>query len=104
VAAVAAEFREQLPSAVAALTEEFETLRRQGWQRQGADSLLKLAHTLAGSAGIFGFPAVGDAAARVEALLLSLGRGDRTPSAAEIAQIAEAVDRIRQAAESTRGI
>jgi len=68
-----------LPERLRAIEGAAAALRDQGWDGQVAASLFDMAHRLAGSAAIYGFPAVSEAAMRVGASNQQ-GSGGRAPA------------------------
>ena len=58
-------YAKELPERLRAIEEAAAQLQANGWDSHIAASIYDMAHRLAGSAAIYGFPAVGDAASRV---------------------------------------
>jgi CheY-like chemotaxis protein len=58
-------YAEDLPLKLRAIEEAAASLQEHGWDGQVAASLYDMAHRLAGSAAIYGFPAVSEAAQRI---------------------------------------
>jgi CheY-like chemotaxis protein len=67
-AALRAAYAAELPERVRAIEDAAASLRDHGWDGQVAASVYEMAHRLAGSAAIYGFPAVSAAAMRIGAL------------------------------------
>lgn len=90
-------FLSQLPDRVAAIeTALDEALLAAGIDRERLDALFHLAHRLCGSAGIYGYPAVHEAAGAVERKAEGLrdAGGDGDPGQrAELRQLVEALKR-----------
>ena len=84
--AILAEYREQLPQKLARLESLFAGAR--------FGELMRELHTLAGSAGTFGLPRVGEAASAAEAYLDSCGS---TPDSGQRAELARLLGLVRQA-------
>lgn len=78
------EMRELVEQFVQALPERIEALRCAFEQTRLRD-LQRLSHQLKGAAGGYGFPTVGEAAARLEAIL-------RQPASAQLEDIAQELD------------
>jgi CheY-like chemotaxis protein len=57
----------ELPERLRAIEAAAASLREHGWDSQIAASIYEMAHRLAGSAAIYGFPAVSQAAMRISA-------------------------------------
>jgi two-component system, OmpR family, response regulator len=68
-----------LPATLRSIEEAAACLRNDGWDSQVAASLYEMAHRLAGSAAIYGFPAVSEAAGRIGAFANEHGAGTWTP-------------------------
>jgi len=98
LSAIAADFRCKLPVTIAGLICDLDLLRTLGWQESVAQSLLTKAHTLAGSAGLFKLNAVGEAAAHVENVVLSLLKTGTDPGPADIARVSVALSGLSEAA------
>lgn len=64
-----------LPERLRTIEAAAASLRENGWDSQVAASLYEMAHRLAGSAAIYGFPAVSEAAIRVGAFASEHGSG-----------------------------
>jgi two-component system OmpR family response regulator len=64
-----------LPERLRAIEEAAASLQNNGWDNQVAASLYEMAHRLAGSAAIYGFPAVSDAAIRIGSFANQHGSG-----------------------------
>jgi two-component system OmpR family response regulator len=67
LAALRGQYAAELPERVRAIESLAGQLQNEGWDGRVAASLYEMAHRLAGSAAIYGFAAVGDAAMRVAA-------------------------------------
>ena len=86
-----------LPARAAEMARAVEALGLRRDDRRALQALRHLAHRLAGSAGICGFPNVGELAGRIEDLALSAGgRGEVTPDI--IAQLRRLTRRLRRVA------
>jgi HPt (histidine-containing phosphotransfer) domain-containing protein len=102
LAELRASFRPRLTARVEEIAAEWETVRPAATAPPGnpAPDLLRrlhrLAHSLAGTAGTFGFPAVGDAARNLERRLERVGS---SPPPAEASEIESLVATLRRAAE-----
>lgn len=59
-------FQEDLPVRLAALDAAWEEVRRPTRRGPGLGELVRLAHNLAGTAGVFGFSQLGEQAGRLE--------------------------------------
>lgn len=89
--AVAAEFQRSLPATAEAIESLWSGIRGRGWHRETAEALLSKAHSLAGSAGLFGRHTLGVAAEDAERLLLNALKLERAPDASEMQKLAAAV-------------
>jgi CheY-like chemotaxis protein len=67
LAALRRSYATDLPDRLKVLEEAAATLTANGWDAQAVANLYEVAHRLAGSAAIYGFPAVSDAAMRISA-------------------------------------
>ena len=74
IAALTEEFRQGMPARVARIREGVVAWRDRG-EAGGLDDAERAAHSLAGAAGSFGFPKVGEAARQLERLLESAQAG-----------------------------
>jgi CheY-like chemotaxis protein len=73
-------YASDLPERLRAIEAATGSLRDNGWDRRVASSLYDMAHRLAGSAAIYGFPEVSEAAVRVGAF----GNGPGAPERAVV--------------------
>lgn len=96
IEARASEFGRELPGRVAAL----ETLCDRAFEAPGAnmEEFERGAHSLAGSAGVFGFAEVGRAAAALEAAVHRLRASGAGTGGRRITEIAVVLERLKQAA------
>ncbi len=74
-------FEAQLPGRILQIEQAWESLFRDGWDSETAGEVAKLCHTLSGTAGTFGFPAVRTAARTMETLLRTSIRDGMIPDA-----------------------
>jgi CheY-like chemotaxis protein len=72
-------YERELPEKVHAIEEAAASLESQGWDPQVAASLYEMAHRLAGSAAIYGFPAVSQAAMRIGTFANQNGKSGWVP-------------------------
>jgi periplasmic divalent cation tolerance protein len=94
-------FRPRLAERVGEIEAAWEALRSASAPSGVLDlrrRLHRLAHSLAGAAGTFGFPAVGDAARTLERRLQPV---ESTSRLADPGEIADLVAALRQAADAT---
>lgn len=95
-------FLAQLPDRVQAIeTALHEAVGAGEIDRPRIDALFHLAHRLCGSAGIYGYPTVHDAAAAIERVaegLLPAGGQDEPRQVAELRQLVAALRRAAEAA------
>lgn len=75
LAALRRNYASEFPGRLRALQEAAASLREHGWDSRVADSIYEMAHRLAGSAAIYGYPAVSEASRRVCALASQHGSG-----------------------------
>ncbi|MHB8880573.1 MAG: diguanylate cyclase [Thermodesulfovibrionales bacterium] len=76
-------FEAQLPGKVLQIEKAWDDLTRDGWDPQKAEEAARLLHTLAGTAGTFGYSSVRGAARALETMLRTAVRDGAAPSAAE---------------------
>ncbi len=74
-----AAFSEQLPKRIRQIEDAWAALLRDGWDPERAENLARLLHTLAGTAGTFGFSAARGAARNMEAQLKSIIKSGAVP-------------------------
>jgi len=74
-------FETQLPGKILQIEKSWDEVFREGWDPQKAEETAQLLHTLAGTAGTFGFSAVRDAVRTMETLLRTAIRDGVIPSA-----------------------
>ncbi len=79
LAALRALYAADLPARLRSIEEAADSLRNNGWDSRVATSLYEMAHRLAGSAAIYGFPAVSEAALRIGAFASEHGPGTWAP-------------------------
>jgi HPt (histidine-containing phosphotransfer) domain-containing protein len=87
LAAVSAEFRAGLPARLAGVDALWAQVRCGGGALPALDELVRALHAIAGSAGIFGEAALGQAAAAAEAVLEAYREDRRLPDAAAQTEI-----------------
>ena len=90
LAGVRAEFLRALPAAAAVIAAHQAALS-EVWRPEAAAALLAQAHTLAGSAGLFGRHALGTAAAEVEGQLIKYRKLSRAPDVQETHALQQAI-------------
>jgi HPt (histidine-containing phosphotransfer) domain-containing protein len=94
-------FLEQLPDRVQAIETVLEgTLGAGELDRQHLGALFHLAHRLCGSAGIYGYPTVHDAAAAIERAAEGLLQAGGTDEPRQVAELRQLVAALRRAAEA----
>jgi hypothetical protein len=86
-------FNATLPARVAAIATMVAALRVGAWPEDKGEDLLTEVHGLAGSAGLFGRPRLGDAATVLEKALMHLKRR-KSVTAVDIATLREAARRL----------
>lgn len=82
-------FSAQLPGKIREIEEALNGLRRDGYDPNLAETLARLLHTLAGTAGTFGFSAVRAAARSMEVLLKAGIKEDWIPADNVLAEFSE---------------
>lgn len=92
----------QLPGTLGTMATLADGLVGGGWQRATVESLVNLAHRVAGSAGLYGLDAVSRAAAILEAMLKRHLAGPWPPSRSP-AEVATLVRAVAKAAPRERG-
>jgi len=75
LAALRRHYAADLPERLRAIEAAATSLQNNGWDSQVAASLYEMAHRLAGSAAVYGFPAVSEAAVRIGAFADQHGSG-----------------------------
>ena len=84
-------FSAQLPEKIRQIEEALNGLNRDGWDSKNAEHAAQLLHTLAGTAGTFGFSAIRIAARSTEAMLRTSIRDNGVPAGSVLAEINEHV-------------
>ena len=84
-------FIEQLPGKVRQIEDACAELRQGGWDPRKAESLAQLLHTLAGTAGTFGFSEIRTASRGLESELRTIVSEGRNPDSGALASIAEKI-------------
>jgi CheY-like chemotaxis protein len=102
-------YAEDLPERLRAIEGAAARLRDKGWDGEIAASIYEMAHRLAGSAAIYGFPAVSEAATRVATLEHATGsngsaRGDPRPLLKLVAALSTALRSVAQDRSTTSGM
>ncbi|MBL4848830.1 MAG: response regulator [Planctomycetes bacterium] len=87
-------FALRLPGRVAEIERGWEELRSEGWGLKGGGEVRLALHNLAGSAGTFGAPAIGEAASELASLLGLLLKEERPPKEPEWAALTEGLSRL----------
>ena len=88
-------FAARLPERLREIEEAWEQTRAAGWTEEEARTFHRLAHSLAGAGATFGFPAVTDAARRLEQRLKPVALGTAPPP--DDAQVSELLAGLRRA-------
>ncbi len=88
---VSAEFQRSLPSTADAIESLWSDIRGRGWHHEAAEALRAKAHSLAGSAGLFGRHALGSVAEDAERLLLNALKLAHAPDGYELQKIGAVV-------------
>ncbi len=91
-------FAARLPERLREIEDAWEQARAAGWTEEEARTFHRLAHSLAGAGATFGFPAVTDAARRLEQRLKPVTQGATPPP--DDAQVAELLAGLRQASQT----
>ncbi len=90
-------FSGQLPGKVREIEETWAALLQDGWDQNRAETVARLLHTLAGTAGTFGFSAIRAAAKSMEAMLRTSIKEGGIQAANVLAQISEQAGVLRAA-------
>lgn len=90
-------FSERLPHRLREVEDAWRDVRESGWGPEPVKRLHRLAHSLAGTGSTFGFPAVSDAARRLEVLLQGTVEGAVPPPSPE--RVKELLGELREASE-----
>ena len=88
----------ELPQQLAALTQGWEIVATSDGWSSSCTHVHRLAHSLAGSAGIFGYRRLGAEAKRMEEILALLCQTFSAPSAEQKTHVAELLEGLRQIA------
>ena len=68
------EFKQNLPSKIDQIRDQWLSLRNGDWEMDQLSDLLGSVHKIAGSGGIFGFSKVSEVACKIESLLQKAAR------------------------------
>lgn len=90
-------FSERLPHRLREVENAWRDVRESGWGPEPVKRLHRLAHSLTGTGSTFGFPAVSEAARRLEVLLQGAVEGTSPPPSPE--RVEELLGELRRAAE-----
>ncbi|MBI5076103.1 MAG: diguanylate cyclase [Nitrospirae bacterium] len=90
-------FSEQLPEKIREIEEALNGLRQDGYDQTRAETIARMVHTMAGTAGTFGFSAIRSAAKSMEASLRTGIKDSRIPTADLLAEISEQLGVLRAA-------
>lgn len=102
-AALAADYLKELPGKLDELTRALAAARDGGCGPAALREARTLAHRLSGTAGAYGFPAAGEAAARVEDHLVAALEGGAALGASEVDSLLQGVARARASLPIPRG-
>ena len=91
-------FAGRLPARLAELEDALAEVRSSGWAPEPLAKLHRLAHSLAGAGGTFGWPEVSEAARELEKFLKSQLGGLTVPVEEAEGRVAEALAEVRQLA------
>lgn len=91
-------FRHALPQRVATLIACWKNLVKNGWSPAAAHEFHQSLHSLSGSAGTFGYPAVGEASREMEVSLGRLLETGAAPDSRQIQQFSQMLDTLRETA------
>lgn len=98
LASLREQFVGQLDSRVAAIREAFGRLDPAAWQRDEAEVLHRIVHSLTGSAGTFGMQSVSDMARELEAALAVVLDTGAAPDAESWQAVGRALDHLERIA------
>ena len=90
-------FSGQLPEKIREIEEALNCLLKDEWDKARAESVARLLHTMAGTAGTFGFSAIRSAAKSMEALVRTDLKNSVIPAADMPARISEQLETLRAA-------
>lgn len=71
------EFKQNLPSKIDQIREQWLSLRNGNWEMDQLSELLGLVHKIAGSGGVFGYSRVSEVAHKIEFLLQKTTRSKK---------------------------
>ena len=94
-------FSERLPHRLREVEDAWRDVRESGWGPEPVKRLHRLAHSLAGTGSTFGFPAVSEAARRLEILLQGTVEGTAPPPSPE--RVENLLGELREASELSPG-
>ena len=81
-------FRDELPQRLDDISTAWRVLQESGWSDENAETLERLAHSLAGSGATFGLASISEAAKSLEQAVEALRTGE-APSDNELAPVAD---------------
>jgi diguanylate cyclase (GGDEF)-like protein len=94
-------FSGQLPEKIRLIEETLNGLDRDGWDSNKTELAAQLLHTLAGTAGTFGFSAIRTAAKSMEALLRTNSRDAGIPAVRLLTEISEQLVALKDSCKET---
>lgn len=92
LAALCDQFQDKLPDRVTAIRSVFGLHDRKAWLPDEAETMHRLVHSLIGSAGTFGMPAVSKSARNLENALSAVPASDQPPDDGRWRAVARALD------------
>jgi len=96
-------YADQVPHKLAEIEELWATLIDDGRDEEAFKTLHRMAHSMAGSAQIFGFTAMGKSARELEILLKAISSSGEPLSEARYAELAVLVKAVRASAQFPDG-
>lgn len=96
LAELRADYAAKLPQRLGEIEALWQAVQHEGWSGPSAQSLHRVCHTLAGSAGTFGLPAVGQQARALEQILKPLVQAAQVPDAQQSRALLGGLDALRR--------
>jgi len=92
-------YADQVPQKLAEIDELWATLVDDGWDEETFKTLHRMAHSMAGSAQVFGFTAMGKSARELEMLLKAVSNSGEPLSTAQYAELPVLVEAVHASAQ-----
>ena len=96
-------YADQVPRKLAEIDSLWGSLVENGWDEETFKTLHRMVHSMAGSAQVFGFTAMGNSARELEVLLKAVSNSGEPLSAAHYAELPVLVEAVRASAQFPDG-